>query len=394
MQSAQQDIQALEALVVGNDDLERVEVLLNDLNLFEAIGVARQELRHSDFLAFLLDPHQPHGLGDSFAKGFMQRSLACAAADETPIRPVDVALMDLSEMTVRREWQNIDILLLDERNRLVVVVENKVGSQEHSDQLSRYYGTAQRWFPKHRLVGVFLTPEGDAASHQAFAPLSYETVCQLVEQEAERHGSTGDIGVLLRHYAQMLRRNVVSNSEIARLCRRIYAKHGRAIDLINQWRVESRKDAGLAIQRWVHATPGLLPDASKPGIIRFAPAVWDTLPMLRTGSGYTKSGRLLMFEFWTDDLAVRLKLGTGPEDIHQRLIRSLVETRCDLVHLPEPSPTPRLYWRSLAPDDGEALDWEAQFKENWDDFVATDLPVLVELVCGLDWLSEEPAPQE
>ena len=49
------DRQVLEAFLVENPDLERLELLLDEFNLFEAVGVVRQELRHSDFLGFLLD---------------------------------------------------------------------------------------------------------------------------------------------------------------------------------------------------------------------------------------------------------------------------------------------------------------------------------------------------
>ena len=41
--------------VVGNSDLEELEGRLEKFNIFEAIGVVRQELRHSNFLAFLLE---------------------------------------------------------------------------------------------------------------------------------------------------------------------------------------------------------------------------------------------------------------------------------------------------------------------------------------------------
>jgi PD-(D/E)XK nuclease superfamily len=33
-------------------------------NILTVLGLGRQELRHSDLLAYLLDPRQPHGLGD------------------------------------------------------------------------------------------------------------------------------------------------------------------------------------------------------------------------------------------------------------------------------------------------------------------------------------------
>jgi hypothetical protein len=49
-----EDRTALEKFVTNNQELERLEALLAEFNIFEAIGVVRQELRHSDFLAFLL----------------------------------------------------------------------------------------------------------------------------------------------------------------------------------------------------------------------------------------------------------------------------------------------------------------------------------------------------
>jgi len=51
-----EDRQALEAFVVENSDLETLEGFLEQFNIFEAVGVVRQELRHSDFLAALPNP--------------------------------------------------------------------------------------------------------------------------------------------------------------------------------------------------------------------------------------------------------------------------------------------------------------------------------------------------
>jgi hypothetical protein len=68
-----QDLEAPEALVVDNPELERLEALLDEFNIFEAIGAVRVELRHSDFLAFLLNPTQNHGLGDAFVKRLLEK---------------------------------------------------------------------------------------------------------------------------------------------------------------------------------------------------------------------------------------------------------------------------------------------------------------------------------
>lgn len=56
--SSQSDanLKALEDFVAGNEDPDRLEAPLNLFNIFEAIRVIRQELRDSDFLAFLPGP--------------------------------------------------------------------------------------------------------------------------------------------------------------------------------------------------------------------------------------------------------------------------------------------------------------------------------------------------
>src|SRR3954454_8015648 len=80
--------QALEAFVVDNTDLETLEGLIAQFNIFEAIGVVRQELRHSDFLAFLLDPRQNHGLGDTFVRRLLQKILIDARGLASSLSPV------------------------------------------------------------------------------------------------------------------------------------------------------------------------------------------------------------------------------------------------------------------------------------------------------------------
>src|SRR5216684_1999823 len=110
----------LEALVVDNPDLERLEALLDQFNIFEAIGAVRQELRHSDFLAFLLNPQQNHGLGDVFLKKLLQKVLVAAYDTSTLVSPIDLDVWNLDQAFVLREWQNIDILLLDEAHQLAL----------------------------------------------------------------------------------------------------------------------------------------------------------------------------------------------------------------------------------------------------------------------------------
>ena len=61
----------LEDFIADNLDLERLEDMLAEFNVFEMLGIEKNEIRHSAFLAWLLDPNGTHGLGDYFLRRFL-----------------------------------------------------------------------------------------------------------------------------------------------------------------------------------------------------------------------------------------------------------------------------------------------------------------------------------
>ena len=57
-------------------DIECLDELLpwtGKFNLFDVLKVSRTEIRHSNMLAWLMDPNENHGLGDAFLKGILRR---------------------------------------------------------------------------------------------------------------------------------------------------------------------------------------------------------------------------------------------------------------------------------------------------------------------------------
>src|SRR5688572_19310271 len=152
MDNIDSDRKALESFVVDNPDLERLESLLEQFNLFEALGAVHVEVRHSAFLSFLLTPSENHGLGDMFVKRLLQKALTTSTGQSLPITLIDLDIWDLDETIVLREWQNIDILLIDERNQLVVILENKIHSGEHDEQLQRYWQIINQHYPNWHIV--------------------------------------------------------------------------------------------------------------------------------------------------------------------------------------------------------------------------------------------------
>lgn len=94
----------LEALFVANDAFVELERALGVFCPFEAIGMVRQEVRHGQFLRYMLDPQRPHGFGAECLRALMSVAAgAISQASTSTIHPLDVHLMDLTQRLSRNE---------------------------------------------------------------------------------------------------------------------------------------------------------------------------------------------------------------------------------------------------------------------------------------------------
>ena len=186
--------EALQALIL-DPDLERLEDLLADFNLFDVLGIARAEERHSAFLAWLLDPRGSHGLRDYFLRTFLSKAAQEASSlGIGDITPFEVDSWKLSDIEVATERHRIDILILGRSDGFVCLIENKIGASEHSNQLSRYLSTVDSEYEGLDPFPVFLTPDGVEPESQAdaerYVPFDYGEIADLIERTLKTRGST------------------------------------------------------------------------------------------------------------------------------------------------------------------------------------------------------------
>jgi len=385
-QEALGDQRTLEAFVVDNSDLEQLEAHLGQFNIFEAIGAVRQEIRHSDFLAFLLNPKENHGLGDEFVTRLLQKSLLSAHELPTFISPVDLDVWNLDNLQVRREWQDLDILLVDESKGFVVIIENKIDSGEHSQQLKRYHELATKHYPNYKIIGLYLTPEGEPPSNENYVAIDYTLISEILDHLTSSRASTlgPDIQTLIFHYIQMLRRHIVSDSDIAQLCRQIYRKHQQALDLIYEHRPDLQAEIQSVLLDLIEKSPDLILDYYRKSLIQFGHRAWE-IDDLKMGEGWTDSRRILLFGFENLDrqLRVRLLIGPGPKDIRQKLFDiALQNTTFKATQKLLGAKWNQIFVREfLRPKDYENAgmdELEPKIRKKWDDFMGTDLPKIVQ----------------
>ena len=225
---------ALERFVVDNDDLLALESLIGKFNIFDALDIARVEIRHSNFLAFILDPAESHGQGQLFLKAVLMDLLKAAPADLRPLSPIELDGTDLLGVDVRREWGHIDLLITCHQPPFVIVIENKVGSHEHSEQLSRYRAMIRDQYPDARPLYVYLTPKADEPSEDAWVPYSYADIHRVLTRvRTTYHNAIGeDVLVFLDHYLSLIGARFMNDAKIDELCQRIYKNHRHALELI------------------------------------------------------------------------------------------------------------------------------------------------------------------
>ena len=129
-------------------------------NVFELLGLERQEWMHSAFLKDLLDPRGSHDQGDLFLRGFLKH---CQSKySQFP----NLLEMCEAETGLARVYAEVptglgrpDLLILLER-KFAFVIENKIDAAEGPDQIRRY----RDWLgyqPEAQMgavVLVYLTP--------------------------------------------------------------------------------------------------------------------------------------------------------------------------------------------------------------------------------------------
>lgn len=239
-------LRALDRLLVSKE-LVALEQALGGFNLFRILGITEKELFHSRLLAWLLKPHESHGLGDLFLRRWLMRILV--ESSSTNPRAPSVTEVDGAQ------WVDAEVateVVLDSRRRIDVqaaltlraqpqerrwwvVVEAKVDSLQSDDQLADYREAVERKAsPEDKMLFVFLTRDLEKPDDPAWHQASFHSVHEALEEcLGMREGSVAaGPGMLLGHYVRILEEQFMSDSNVANRVRAIFKEHPEAMAAI------------------------------------------------------------------------------------------------------------------------------------------------------------------
>jgi len=282
--------------LLKDEEFDKLDLGLKNPNIFQILRITKNEIRHSNFLSWLLDPNQSHKLGDIFLKRFLREVFSSDKFGS--IDQVDVEGMDLSKVEIQREWKNIDILIKLEN--VVVCVENKVLSKEHSNQLKRYKEIIENQFPNHHKTFVFLTPEGSSSDDESdsYEPISYEFIVDSLDRIISVYGESLNEQVknYIKDYITIIKRELMGTDKLTELSKKIYQNHKELFDFIIDHKPDVLDDVKSIFEKQIQKRGWVLGSQGK-SYLRFTTPKISELTYINQNSNGWRNKESFLFEF-------------------------------------------------------------------------------------------------
>ncbi len=124
-------------------ELSEINNNLMDFNILEITGMGHQETKHSTILGWLFDDSE-HNLEYKILDEFLKKVILKNKNNEKIETLKEyIYLSHKQDLNIYREKDNIDLLVVDENNKVVITIENKVFATERKGgkdggQLQKY----------------------------------------------------------------------------------------------------------------------------------------------------------------------------------------------------------------------------------------------------------------
>lgn len=224
------ELEQLYLKLLNDDDFQEMEIQLKATNIFEILGVQNYEIRHSNFLAWLLNPTGNHGLGSTILKKFLYEITIDERCRGLSI--FDINQLNFDSTKIFREKYNIDLLI--HIDNYVLVIENKIFHSESKEQLEKYKNLVEDLFKEHHFIYVFLNPYGiESSQNDKYINFSYESILKYLQQLLKIDKSISlRTKIYIEDYINNFKNNIMENGDKYKLANKIYTNHKELFDFI------------------------------------------------------------------------------------------------------------------------------------------------------------------
>tara|TARA_B100000674_G_C37830582_1_gene910348 strand:- start:35 stop:1240 length:1206 start_codon:yes stop_codon:yes gene_type:complete len=200
--------------VLNAPDFIKLSKELSKPNIFNVLSLEHYEIRHSNFLGWLINPNESHKLNKEHCKNLINVLFPNFNGDY--LNP-----------TVHREKYNIDLLI--ESNNEILVLENKIYAKDHVNQLNTYRQKIMNndgYKDKH-FHFTYLTPKGvnptDTNEINYWNNSSYEEIIVFLRKLLKESEMISRTRFYIEDYLRSLELYILKNNSLNILAKKITA---------------------------------------------------------------------------------------------------------------------------------------------------------------------------
>ena len=166
---------------------------------------------------------------------------------------IKMSLLDYYSFTVKREWQNLDIFMVSEEEKVTITIENKIYSSEGYKQTEKYRKKIEEQYSTYKNIYIYLTIDSSEAEDKInWCIADYNEILECIDYVlANKRNIAEDVKLLLKNYVSMVRRDILVDNELEKTCNDIYKKHKQALDLIYEHRPDNVSEISDYIKEYL-----------------------------------------------------------------------------------------------------------------------------------------------
>jgi hypothetical protein len=375
--------------------------LLNQFNVFTATDMERREIKHTKFLAYLLDPNESHGLKDIFLQNFVSR---ISLKFENFPSALD---LDFPFATVKSEYNLgngkvdllIDVPFRGKKEKIYIAIENKIDSTQGDNQLKKYSEKLDKNYGADNVYKLFLTLNEEELLDDSWISISYGNIISpsiRATIDSVNHVRSTHLVHTLEDYLKLigeadineldnLARNLIDDNQIKNyieilrkninnlLFSEILIKHRKAIKYLLEINTDKRSEV---LKWWLEECPhefalqvvdddgriyelNFFRESSSLKYLRFSILTKENRTSLKKlaqnpvkkwlNSGCPLAFEIIFNSFHNNECAnFKVNLELGPLDNQEIRVELLRNIYADLQQTRQYSETiPNLYWNAL-----------------------------------------------
>jgi len=221
---------------IFNDNVQNILSEINDnvmnFNILEITGMGSQEIKHSNILGWFFDDSE-HNLEHQILDNFLKKVIELNKNHD--LQSYLYLSNKTKNITIYREKDNIDLLIIDESNKIIITIENKLYADERIEvsncdgeelgQLACYEKRINsKYNDDYKKYFIFLTINLEEPSEENWLRANHQMITDVIDNILETKEITSKTKIILESYVDLLKRNgIVTDKKLEKLCKQIWA---------------------------------------------------------------------------------------------------------------------------------------------------------------------------